>query len=314
MMHIRSVKKKYVAGALAAGLVMGAGGIAAAYFSATGSGSGAASVGHATPFSVTEASATGELYPGQHETLSFNIRNTGKGIQHYSIDASQVALAKTGTDIITAKTGAKITGCKVSWFTTSIVGGTQAGTLTPGHTAGFTVTVAMNNGTGSGATQDACQTAHPSVTVAFSGPVQGFTLFGQHGGSATWTTADKAAVLSLSAPSQTTEAAGIQVLNPSTAIPATAPKFETSTYNAGSPRWVILFTTGGHAFGYPSTAGTGVATLWTISGVSGYHPYGTVTSHFSGKHVTQAFIVMDTDQAPPSTAKITTVTYGGQKF
>lgn len=53
-------KKKIIAGALAAGLVMGAGGIAAAYLTTTGSGSGSATVTGATPvtFTVTTTSAT----------------------------------------------------------------------------------------------------------------------------------------------------------------------------------------------------------------------------------------------------------------
>ena len=38
-MKLLNFKKKYVAGALAAGLIMGAGGIAAAFFTAAGSGS-----------------------------------------------------------------------------------------------------------------------------------------------------------------------------------------------------------------------------------------------------------------------------------
>ena len=47
-----NLKKKYVAGALAAGLIMGAGGIAAAYFGVTGSGTGTAATGHATNVTI----------------------------------------------------------------------------------------------------------------------------------------------------------------------------------------------------------------------------------------------------------------------
>ena len=47
-----NLKKKYVAGALAAGLIMGAAGIAAAYFGVTGSGAGTAATGHATNVTI----------------------------------------------------------------------------------------------------------------------------------------------------------------------------------------------------------------------------------------------------------------------
>lgn len=50
-------KKKYIAGALAAGLIMGAAGLAAAYFSASGSGTGAAKVGSASALRIRQVGA-----------------------------------------------------------------------------------------------------------------------------------------------------------------------------------------------------------------------------------------------------------------
>ena len=315
-MKLPHFKKRYVAGALAAGLIMGAAGIAAAYFAATAYGTGKAEVGHATPFTVTQnMPLSGYLYPGQSETVSFNIHNGGGGIQHYSITTAQVRVDTTGGNIITATSQASVATCKASWFATHITGGPASGTLNPGGNRTLTVNVTMNNGTNGSSNQDACQTKFPALSVAFTGPVNGFVLFGQFGGSATWTHTDTMASLSLSSPTQAGEAAGILLTSPPAALPAAAPTFTTNAYNSGSPRWVIVFTNGGYVFGYPSQD----SSYWQINTshtpVAGTnHAYSTVTSHFAGKHVTQVYIVMDTDQAPPSTSTITTVTYNGLHF
>ena len=97
MKHL-NFKRKYVAGALAAGLIMGAGGIAAAYFTATGTGTGKVSVGAATPFSVTQnLPLSGKLYPGQSVTTSFKITNVGTGIQHYTVTSTDVTASRKST-------------------------------------------------------------------------------------------------------------------------------------------------------------------------------------------------------------------------
>ncbi len=56
-MKLPSFRKKYVAGALAAGLVMGAAGIAAAYFGVTGSGTATAKTGQATNVTIKPVGA-----------------------------------------------------------------------------------------------------------------------------------------------------------------------------------------------------------------------------------------------------------------
>ena len=68
-------KKKIIAGALAAGLVMGAGGIAAAYFTAGGAGTGSATVGTPATFSVTGGTVS-TLLPGSPQTATFTVTNT----------------------------------------------------------------------------------------------------------------------------------------------------------------------------------------------------------------------------------------------
>ena len=67
------LKKKFIAGALAAGLVMGAAGIAAAYLGATGTGSGSATVGTAKTLIVSSPAVT--VVPNGTQTLSFVVTN-----------------------------------------------------------------------------------------------------------------------------------------------------------------------------------------------------------------------------------------------
>ena len=302
-------KKKYVAGALAAGLIMGAGGIAAAYFTATATGTGKLQVGSATPFTVTQNGVPAYVYPGQTVTTSFHVVNTGGGIQHFT---ARVVVASNGSGtIITATTGKAVPGCKASWFTPTVTSG-SSGTLNPGASSTLAVSMHMSNGNSTHSTQNACQTTFPQLTVSSGGPA-GFALFEADGGRAAWSSLT---VAHLTLPSGTPNggAAGIEVLKPGSTLPTTAPTFTTSNYKAGSPRWVIIFSTRKLVFGYPSNAGTGVGTRWTMTVSGSYVPWATVVSQDGTLTVTQAFIVMTTGLTPPSTTTIGNVTYGGQKF
>lgn len=94
-MRLPHLKKKFIAGALAAGLVMGAGGIAAAYFTASGSGTASGSVGssHAWTVHVTTPSG-GALYPGQGlEQFTYSIQNGGGGNQRLNAVVPSVVVA-----------------------------------------------------------------------------------------------------------------------------------------------------------------------------------------------------------------------------
>jgi hypothetical protein len=318
-----TLKKKYVAGALAAGLIMGAGGIAAAYFTATGTGTGKVNVGTATPFSVTQTagSLSGKLYPGQSVTTTFKITNNGEGIEHYTLTSTDIvaAMSASGTVITAFQTTPSrevVPGCKGSWFTATVLSG-SSNTLNPGASTTASVKVTMTNGTGSGSTQNACQTTFPKLDVAFGGPA-GFALFEAEGGSAHWTGKTQATLTipaNAPAPNSTAigAAAGIEVLKPGTALPTTAPTFKTSADHAGSPRWDIFFTTGELVVGYPSNGPAGANTKWAFTNGNSYVPWSTVLTHYAGKDVSQAIIVM-TDTQLGTTDAITAVTYGGQHF
>jgi hypothetical protein len=166
------IKKKFVAIGLATGLAMGAAGIAAAYFSASGSGTGAGNVGKAATLGVSLTTGGGPLYPTSTATLTFSIKNNGGGNQKVSTEtatithvATPTSGSPTYTQTVIEHTGVAVTGCLASWFIVTTVGtvNTTLGKSGSGSTTTTdTVTIFMVTGT---VTQDACQTAHPTVTL-----------------------------------------------------------------------------------------------------------------------------------------------------
>jgi hypothetical protein len=144
-----------VASALA---VMGAGSVVAyAFFSSTGSGNGAASVGSAvnTWGVAVSTDTSNSLYPGSgSETLTYTITNTGAG--HQELNSVTVTVPNSGS-------------CLGSWFTATDNGSTNGVTLGAASAdlanGGFdtgTITVTMQD---SGSPQDACQGISPTVHV-----------------------------------------------------------------------------------------------------------------------------------------------------
>ena len=78
----------------------------------------------------------------------------------------------------------------------------------------------------------------------------------------------------------------------------------------GSPRWLIYFSDGNHAFGYPSNAPAGTGNMWGVNnGTPG--SYAALVVAESAATVTEVDIVMDADQAPPSTSTISCINYNG---
>ena len=91
---IFSTKKRIVAVALSGAVILGAGGIAAAYFTSTGNGSGSGSVGNATKFVVSSSTSGGPLYPGaagSDQTVTVHIQNAGSGYQELNSFTISVA-------------------------------------------------------------------------------------------------------------------------------------------------------------------------------------------------------------------------------
>jgi predicted ribosomally synthesized peptide with SipW-like signal peptide len=162
---LRRFKSKRITVALAVVAVLAVAGGALAYFSSTGSGTGQASVGRSTAFTVNVSSDTsGSLYPGSGtETLTYTVHNPGSGAQNLS--ATSASVASLNGDI--TQGGAQVTGCKATWFSAT---NTPPSPLPQNLAGGATssagsVAVQMSD---SGTNQDPCQGAKPDITVSAS--------------------------------------------------------------------------------------------------------------------------------------------------
>lgn len=163
MLHFTK-KRALMAGAVA---TLAMGGLAFAFFTSTGSGTGSASVGSSTGYTVTVSSdASGTLYPGfGTETLTYDIQNTNPG--HQAVQTITSAIADDGAgNIVTGATNTPVPGCLASWFHT--VRHLGSGVVLPhdlahnAHSTG-TVDVTMDD---ANTPQDLCQGKSPNVTVS----------------------------------------------------------------------------------------------------------------------------------------------------
>lgn len=114
-MRLPTLKKKVLAIALASGVALGVGGMAAAYLEASGSGTGTATLGTVKTFNVTLYNGTGTtLAPGKPAYLTFSVQNVGTSKER--VYTATVNVERTGTDVVTSNTVKKVTGCLASWF------------------------------------------------------------------------------------------------------------------------------------------------------------------------------------------------------
>lgn len=155
-MKLPRIKKKFVAVGLATGLAMGAAGIAAAFFTATGTGTSTTKVGSPTSWTVHVTTATGPtLYPGEPgDTFAYTVKNVGTGVQKLNATTVSVTLTATATT----------RGCSPVTFTVFNLGPTL-GTMNPGASVNGTVFVTLIN---EPYTQDGCRTAVVTVHVTAS--------------------------------------------------------------------------------------------------------------------------------------------------
>ena len=171
---MRIVTKKRAAAA-AALIVLAGGGMAAyAYFTSSGSGTGAGgSVGTSTAFTVNNFSATGSLYPGDATGAAVTYRINNPSTGHQAVQAVTVSVASSGGNIVDDTTGNPVTGCTATWFSASTSTFTASGgggvTLTADVAGGDYIvghtTVTMSN---VASTQDACQGKSPRLSVSVS--------------------------------------------------------------------------------------------------------------------------------------------------
>lgn len=149
-------KKKLVAGAVAAGVMLTAG-VGYAYWTQGGGGSGSATAGSTNDITVNQTSTTaGDLYPGgPAEALSGNFDNPNAGAVVVSSVTAVVSSVSDGTSD-SAKPD-----CVASDFE---IGGTAAGSTVPsGNGVGSWsgLTIALKN---TAANQDNCKGATANIT------------------------------------------------------------------------------------------------------------------------------------------------------
>lgn len=103
----RLINKRLAAVVSVATALLVAGG-AFAYFTASGEGSGTATVGSAATVQISSTS-TGELFPGGEASVTIKVKNAGKGAQH------------VGNVIEKSIETSNEPGCKPSWFSIAAV-------------------------------------------------------------------------------------------------------------------------------------------------------------------------------------------------
>ena len=147
--------RKVATAILAAALTLGGGGVAFAWFTSQGTGTGHASVGSTgvTDFVITSAGPSSSLFPGTGP-VGFTVRaqNTGSADDH--LDAIAIAVARDGSGNVLAAGGLPVVGCLASWF--SVDSPVSVGTtVSPGaYSDAIGSTIGMAD---AGVNQDACQ-------------------------------------------------------------------------------------------------------------------------------------------------------------
>ncbi|MGP0110832.1 MAG: hypothetical protein ACLPR9_18595 [Acidimicrobiales bacterium] len=158
-----STKKRIAAVALSGAVILGTGGIAAAYFAASGSGSGHASVGAAGNWTVALSSDnSGVLYPGSgSETLNYVITNNGPGA--LALQSVAAVVVSDGSGNIT-QGGSDVPNCQANWFgaVASAPNPALGVNIAPTTTATGTVTVTLGE---SGTNQTGCAGHDPDITL-----------------------------------------------------------------------------------------------------------------------------------------------------
>ncbi len=142
--------QKRVFVALGCTVALAVAGVALAYFTSSGSGTGTASVGSSSAVTL-HASITGNLYPGSSSPVSFTVDNPSSGVQR----VGTVSLSSITVDVAHSSCSTTIGGGNPD-FTMAAVPVNQVFQSGSGQSVGATGTLAMNE---TGANQDACQGA-----------------------------------------------------------------------------------------------------------------------------------------------------------
>ena len=166
MSRLFTTRRQIVIAGIAAATVLAGGGAAFAYFGASGSGTGSATVGTTGTWQVTQAGTSGTIYPGSGSSvITFSVKNTGTGDQQFST-ATAAVNSDSGGNIQTGGSNTSVSGCLASWFSPSVTSDTSINTnVAGGNTVTVQVTVSMPS---SSVNQNACEGATPNVTLSIS--------------------------------------------------------------------------------------------------------------------------------------------------
>lgn len=151
---MRKLMRKRILVPVAAVAAIAVAGIAVAYFTASGTGSGTATVGSAAGVTITNVSVDSTLYPGGSSTVRFTINNSSSDTA-VSVD-KVVADTSAGTNGITGLTGR----CLASDFTFDDA--TVGRSIPAGRSVDATGTLHMAN---TNVNQDDCQTQSPTLNL-----------------------------------------------------------------------------------------------------------------------------------------------------
>jgi hypothetical protein len=161
--------------AITAVLVLAGGRAAFAYFTSSGSGTGAAAVGSAGASDWVVSvdggdSTTGPIYPGSgYDEIVFYVQNDGDGDEQFSdVTATLESDADTGNieEGPTASPSA-VPSCSASWFDVTVDSDPRINTdIGSGNRVKVWVKVTMPSD--SSDDQDACEGASPNVTLSVS--------------------------------------------------------------------------------------------------------------------------------------------------
>jgi hypothetical protein len=150
-------KRRLLPAALAIVVLVVGSGVAYAYWTSTGGGSGSADTGTNVALTAT-ATTTVPLVPGG--TVSVTIVVTNPASFSQSFTAVAIAVTPDGAD---ATDASGLTGCKISWFSTTSAGGAV---IAPSPaTATVTGTLTM---TDAAVSQDACKGKTIPLTLTVS--------------------------------------------------------------------------------------------------------------------------------------------------
>jgi hypothetical protein len=151
---MRKLMRKRILVPVAAIAALAVAGIAVAYFTASGTGSGTATVGSAAGVTITGVSLPDTLYPGGSTTVRFTINNSS------SDTAVQVGKVVADTSAGTNGISGLARGCDPADFTFDDV--TVNDSIPAGRSVEKTSTLHFAN---TSVSQDACQGASPTLNL-----------------------------------------------------------------------------------------------------------------------------------------------------